>query len=183
MNIDTQLDGASASVLRAAIRDVPDFPVPGVTFKDITPILASGAHLRLAIEAMAAPYDASPPTHVVAIESRGFLFGAPLAVRWRVGLIPVRKTGKLPAATEREEYALEYGSSVLEIHRDAFSPGSRVLIVDDVLATGGTAVAAAALVERLGGVVDGFAFLLSLDFLGGSRRLGEPRAHAVVRYG
>ncbi len=171
-----------SSRLRAAVRDVPDFPVAGIIFKDITPILADGDLLRIAVDRFAIPFDADPPTHVVAVESRGFLFGAPLAIRWGVGVIPVRKLGKLPHETESESYALEYGTAALEIHRDALDGASRVLVVDDVLATGGTAAAAGALVRRLGATVTGYAFLLALDYLDGRQRLANAPVHAVLRF-
>lgn len=161
--------------LKALIRQVPDFPKPGILFYDITTLLKDAAGLRAVIEALAAQYRKSRPDLVVGIEARGFIFAPAVAYALGAGFVPVRKPNKLPAATERIEYALEYGTDSLEIHRDAVTPGARVLIVDDVLATGGTAQAVARLVERLGGVVLGIAFVVELAFLGGRRKLeGYP---------
>lgn len=168
--------------LSTFIRDVPDFPKPGIQFKDITPLLLDAGALRHAIGAMAGPYAAQGITKVVAIESRGFLLGAPLAVRLRAGLVPVRKPGKLPARTGRVNYALEYGTDALEMHSDALGGDDRVLVVDDVLATGGTAAAARELVLAHGARLVGFAFLLELEFLKGRARLGESRVEALLRY-
>lgn len=158
-------------LLRRALRTVPDFPEPGVQFKDITPILADPRLLQHAVEVLLAPYAESGATKILGIESRGFLFGTMLAERLGAGFIPARKPGKLPAETVREAYSLEYGTSALEIHADALAPGDRVLIHDDVIATGGTAAAAARLVERLGGEVVGFSFLIELAALGGRAKL------------
>lgn len=158
--------------IREAIRSIPDFPEPGILFRDITPVLANAELFGEAVRSLAAPFDAMPPDVVVAIESRGFLFGAPLALRWGASLVPVRKPGKLPAQTQREEYSLEYGTSVLEIHLDALATGNRTVIVDDLLATGGTASAARRLVESLGGIVAGFSFLVELEALKGRTVLG-----------
>src|SRR5438046_8342829 len=146
---------ASLDAIRLAIRDVPDFPKPGVVFKDISPWLVDAKLFAGAVERMAAPYRGKGITRVVAIESRGFLIGAPIAVALRAGLVPIRKPGKLPAARERVEYALEYGTDAVEMHRDALESADRVLIVDDVLATGGTAEAAGRLVRARGGTVAG----------------------------
>lgn len=168
--------------IRAAIRDVPDFPKPGIMFKDITPLLADARLFTRATEAMAAPYRNAGITHVVAIESRGFLLGAPVAQHLNAGLIPVRKPGKLPSKTTAVEYALEYGSDTLEIHADACDHRSRVLIVDDVLATGGTAKATADLVRRTGATVEGFSFLMTLGFLNGVERLAGTTVRQLVRY-
>lgn len=168
--------------IRAAIRDVPDFPKPGIIFKDITPVLADSELFRAATDAMAQPWDQAGVTLVVAIESRGFLLGAPVAQRLGVGLAPIRKPGKLPSVTERLAYALEYGTDALEIHVDGCPAGSRVLVVDDVLATGGTARAACQLVERLGGLVVGCSFLIELSFLDGGATLGDRKRSALVRY-
>ncbi len=151
-----------------AIRDVPDFPKPGIMFKDITPLLLDPGRFRRALELMAAPFRGSSVRRVVSIESRGFLLGAPIALLLEAGLVPIRKPGKLPAARGRVEYALEYGTDALEMHRDAVGQGDRVLIVDDVLATGGTAEAAAKLVRAHGAQVVGFTFLIELDFLKGA---------------
>jgi adenine phosphoribosyltransferase len=168
--------------LAAAIRDVPDFPTPGIIFKDVTPLLANAALFRRATEGLAAPFQGERITHVVAVEARGFIFGAPVAQHLDAGFVPVRKAGKLPWRTERVEYALEYGSGVLEIHRDAYDRPMRVLVVDDVLATGGTAAATCALIERLGAVVVGCSFLIELGFLGGRKQLTGRRLEALLAY-
>jgi adenine phosphoribosyltransferase len=168
--------------VRKAVRDVPDFPKPGIVFKDITPLLADAVLFKRTTRAMAEPFMEAGITHVVAIESRGFLLGAPVAQILGAGLIPVRKPGKLPATTASVEYALEYGTDRLEIHADACDHGARVLIVDDVLATGGTAQATAELVRGRGAVVAGFSFLMTLSFLGGARRLDGSPIHQVIRY-
>jgi adenine phosphoribosyltransferase len=168
--------------LKRAIRDVPDFPKPGVVFKDITPVLADPALFGEVVEAMAEPWRGEGITHVVGIESRGFILGAPVALALGAGFVPIRKPGKLPFATRFEEYALEYGTDRLEVHVDACETGARVLIVDDVLATGGTAAAACRLVEALGGEVAGLSFLLSLSFLGGARAVNGRAAHSLLVY-
>ena len=165
-----------------AIRDVPDFPKPGIVFKDITPLLLDPARFRRAIELMAAPFRESGVRRIVSIESRGFLLGAPIALLLDAGLVPIRKPGKLPAARGRVEYALEYGTDALEMHRDAVNHGDDVLIVDDVLATGGTAEAAAKLVRAHGGEVVGFTFLIELEFLKGRDRLRNERVEALLHY-
>lgn len=169
-----------ASEVQRAIRDVPDFPKPGILFKDITPVLADAALFARVTDAMAAPFREDGITHVVAIESRGFLLGAPVAQHLNAGLIPMRKPGKLPWKTLREAYALEYGTDSLEMHLDALDGGSRVLVVDDVLATGGTARAACALAARHAGDVVGCSFLLALSFLGGLDALETRRVHVVL---
>ena len=168
--------------LRGSIRDIPDHPKPGIVFKDITPLLANGALYRAACELLAAPFRGDGITHVVSIESRGFLFGGPVAISLGAGLVPVRKPGKLPFRTRREEYALEYGTDALEVHEDAIFDGARVLIVDDVLATGGTAAAATRLVQHLGGMVVGSTFLIELAFLAGRARLTEQRVSSAIVY-
>jgi len=165
-----------------AIRDVPDFPKPGIMFKDITPLLLDPERFRRALELMAAPFGGSKVQRVVSIESRGFLLGAPIALLLDAGLVPIRKPGKLPAARGRVEYTLEYGTDALEMHRDAVGQGDRVLIVDDVLATGGTAEAAAKLVRAHGAQVVGFTFLIELDFLKGRERLRNERVEALLHY-
>lgn len=157
--------------LRSIIREVPDFPKPGINFKDITPILANGAALREVIGKFADHYRTKGVELVVGVESRGFLFGAPLAYELGCGFALVRKPGKLPCEVERVEYALEYGTDALEIHRDAVKPGERVLVVDDLLATGGTIGAAVDLVKRLGGNIVGAAFVIELAFLGGRAKM------------
>jgi adenine phosphoribosyltransferase len=166
----------------AAIRDVPDFPKKGIVFKDITPVLLDASLFRDATEAMAAPFVGDAISHVVAIESRGFILGAPVAQSLGAGFVPFRKPGKLPHLVERIEYALEYGVDALECHRDALRGGQRVLVVDDVLATGGTAAAACALVESLGATVQGCSFLVELSFLGGRQKLGSGRIERLVWY-
>jgi adenine phosphoribosyltransferase len=169
-------------IIYRRIRDVPDFPKPGIVFKDITPLLLDPSAFRQAVELMAAPFGGSRVTRVVSIESRGFLLGGPIALALSAGLVPMRKPGKLPAERGRVEYALEYGTDALEMHRDALSATDRVLIVDDVLATGGTAEAAAKLVRAHGGEVVGFTFLIELDFLKGRERLRGERVEALLHY-
>ncbi len=168
--------------LRQAIRDVPDFPKPGIVFKDITPILSDPALFRETVDALAEPFRGDRVSKVLGIESRGFLFGPLLAFQLGAGFAPARKPGKLPRETVRETYALEYGSDSLEIHRDAFQRGERVLVVDDLLATGGTAAAAARLAERVGAEVVGVAFVIELGFLGGREKLGGRRIHTLIRF-
>jgi adenine phosphoribosyltransferase len=168
--------------LRAMIRDVPDFPKPGILFKDITPVLADAALFRETTDAMARPFTAEAVTHILAIESRGFILGAPVAQRLGAGLVLARKRGKLPRATLREEYALEYGTDVLEIHADSLPAGSRAVIVDDVLATGGTAAAVAALVRAAGAELVGLSFLMELGFLAGKARLSGSSVESLVEY-
>jgi adenine phosphoribosyltransferase len=168
--------------LKALIREVPDFPKPGILFYDITTLLKDRAGFRQAVDAVAAPFRDAGIDMVVAVESRGFILGAAVADRLATGFVPVRKVGKLPAATERVTYELEYGTDSLEMHRDAVAPGQRVLIVDDLLATGGTAKATVDLVRRLGGVVHAVAFLIELTFLNGRRQLEGENIHAVLAY-
>ena len=168
--------------LKRAIREVPNFPKPGIGFKDITPILLDPALFQYTVDLMAAPYAEARVSRVVSIESRGFIFGAPIALRLGAGLVPIRKPGKLPAATRRVDYALEYGTDALEMHHDAVGQGDSVLVVDDVLATGGTAAAAADLIGRAGGAVVGFSFLIELDFLKGRQRLQGRRIEALLHY-
>jgi adenine phosphoribosyltransferase len=168
--------------LGSAIRDIPDHPRAGIVFKDITPLLGDAALFREACDALAAPYAGSDVTAVVAIESRGFLFGGPAAIALGAGVVPIRKPGKLPFRTTREDYELEYGTDALEMHVDALGEGSRVLVVDDVLATGGTAAATTRLIERSGARVIGYAFLIELTFLGGRLALGDRRVERVIAY-
>jgi adenine phosphoribosyltransferase len=165
---------------RAYIRDVPDFPSPGILFRDVTPLLASPDVFHAAVCAMAEPFRAAPPEKILGIEARGFLFGTALARELHVGIVPARKAGKLPRKTERVSYGLEYGKDCLEVHADAFEKGERVLVVDDVLATGGTAKAAAELAERLGAQVLGISVFIELGALGGRARLEGRVAHAVL---
>jgi len=160
--------------------DVPDFPTAGILFRDITPLLASPEAFSHAVVAMADPFRKDRPQKVLGIEARGFMFGAALARELGVGFVPARKPGKLPRRTERIGYGLEYGKDQLEIHADAFSPGERVLVADDVLATGGTASAAVALAERLGAHVLGLTFFIELEALSGRSRLADRRIHAVL---
>jgi adenine phosphoribosyltransferase len=168
--------------LRARIRDVHDFPQPGVVFKDITPLLQDPDSLRLACELMAEPFRERQVALVVGIESRGFIFGPPVALALGAGFQIARKHGKLPWETVGERYDLEYGSEQIEMHRDAVQPGQRVLLLDDVIATGGTASATARLVGRMGGKVVGASFLIELAFLGGRGALAEVDVHAVLRF-
>ena len=168
--------------IEALIRDVPDFPEPGIVFKDITPVLADPIAFSTIIDLIVVHFGRGNVDKVVAIEARGFILGAPVAYHFGAGVIPVRKKGKLPHATIDEEYALEYGTASLEIHKDAVKPGERVLVVDDVLATGGTARAAANLVERIGGKVCGIACLIELDFLKGREKLQEHDLFTLIHY-
>ena len=168
--------------LRAKIREIPDFPKPGILFYDITTLLKDPVAYRASIDAMLAPYRSQKVDIVVGMESRGFIFSAPMAYELGAGLVPVRKLGKLPAETISVEYALEYGSNTLEVHRDAIEPGQKVLIVDDLLATGGTVRGTVELVERLRGEIVGLAFLVELKFLKGRDRLAEHAVSAVVQY-
>lgn len=166
----------------AHIRDIPDFPRPGIVFKDITPLLADGRLFRETTRAMAAGFVDAGITHVVAIESRGFILGAPIAQQLGAGFVPVRKPGKLPHRTEAQDYELEYGTDRLEIHADAWGGAARVLLVDDVLATGGTAEATCKLIERLGAPVVGCSFLIALSFLPGMQRLARHDVRALITY-
>jgi len=168
--------------LKRAIREVPNFPKPGIGFKDVTPVLLEAGLFGRAVDLMTAPYAGAGISKVVSIESRGFIFGAPIALQLGAGLVPIRKPGKLPAASHRVDYALEYGTDALEMHHDAVGPKDRVLVVDDVLATGGTASAAAELVGKTGGAVVGFSFFIELDFLKGRQRLQGRRIEALLHY-
>lgn len=171
-------------LIRQRIRDVPDYPTPGILFKDITPLL--GDHMAFAhvVDAIVTYHGRGTIDKVVGVEARGFIIAAPVAYHFGAGFVPVRKKGKLPSATYEESYDLEYGSAILEVHQDAFSPGDRVVIVDDVLATGGTALASAALIRRAGGNVLGCSVVLELGFLGGRKRLDEAGlpVHSLVAY-
>ena len=168
--------------LRAHIRDVPDFPKPGILFKDITPLLGDPEALRAAVDGLAAEFGGGQVDLVAAAEARGFLFGTPLALALNVGFVPIRKPGKLPYKTVTEAYDLEYGTDRLEMHADAIAPGRRVLILDDVLATGGTMSACCKLVEGAGGVVVACAFVVELGFLVGRKALGDRRIFSLVDY-
>jgi adenine phosphoribosyltransferase len=164
------------------IRDIPDFPRPGIVFKDITPLLAQPRAFAESVACLAAHYRPEDVDVVAAAEARGFLFAAPLALRMEKPFVPLRKPGKLPHQTHALRYELEYGSAELQVHIDAVSPGSRVLLVDDLLATGGTMAAACQLVEKIGGRVCGCAFLIELTFLGGRDRLRPHEVFSVLRY-
>jgi adenine phosphoribosyltransferase len=168
--------------LHTLIRDIPDYPKPGIVFKDITPLLADAKAFAAATDAMAAPFAGAGITHVVAVESRGFILGGPIATKLGAGFVPVRKPGKLPSTTMREEYELEYGTDALEIHADACGTGACVLVVDDVLATGGTAAATCRLVEAIGAKVVGLSFLITLSFLPGMEKLNGRRVARVIEY-
>ena len=164
------------------IRNIPDFPIPGVQFKDITPLLADGPAFRAVIDELAARYADQRIDIVAGVEARGYIFAAPLAYRLGAGLVPIRKPGKLPAETVEIEYSLEYGTNRLQMHRDAFKPGVRVLLVDDLLATGGTIAAAAQLVESLGGHVVELAFVIELTFLQGRDRTGAYPVFSLIQF-
>ena len=168
--------------LQALIRDIPDFPKPGIIFKDITPLLANPEALAHVIKKMAEPFKNERIDMVIGMESRGFIFGPGVAMELGCGFAPVRKPGKLPHHTEEISYDLEYGKDTLEIHKDAHGHGDRILIVDDLLATGGTAAATTSLVEKLGGEVAGYSFLIELDFLKGRNALSVPRVEALIHY-
>jgi len=173
----------TASVdLRAFIRDVPDFPKPGIVFKDIMPLLADPSALRAAVDDLAEWAEPRSPDLILGAESRGFVLGSALAYRLGIGFVAARKPGKLPYRTVRETYALEYGEDALEIHVDAIEAGARVLVHDDLLATGGTALATCRLAEGAGGTVVGCAFLLELAFLGGRERLAAQDVHSLISY-
>jgi adenine phosphoribosyltransferase len=168
--------------LKPFIREVPGFPKPGINFKDITTLLKDGAAFGQTIDTMAAYFENKRPDVIVGAESRGFLLGAPLAYKFGCGFVLVRKPNKLPAAVEQVSYQLEYGEDTLEIHRDAIQPGQKVLLVDDLLATGGTISAVAELVKKLGGDITGFAFLIELDFLQGRERLAGYDILSLIHY-
>jgi len=168
--------------LKDLVRDIPDFPKQGVTFKDITPLLSDKKAFSYTIDAIAHRFDRDRIDKVLGIEARGFMVAAPLAYRFTAGLIPVRKGGKLPWDVETQTYELEYGTDALEIHKDAIAPGERILIVDDVLATGGTARACVDLAERAGGKVEGLAMILELTFLGGRNRLVGYDLFSLISY-
>ena len=168
--------------LRSVIRDVPDFPKKGIVFKDITTLLKDVEAFRQAVNELCAPYRGKKLDAIVGVESRGFIFGGAMAVDLGVGFVPARKPGKLPAEKVKEEYALEYGTDAVELHRDAIQKGMQVLVVDDLLATGGTAAATVRLVEKLGGTVMGIAFLIELSFLGGREKLKDVPIHVLIEY-
>jgi len=173
---------AQVAPLRAAIRDVPDFPRPGILFKDITTLLQDPVHLRRALDLMTVLCGDLPVDKVVAVESRGFILGGALADRLGAGFVPVRKPGKLPWKSRSARYELEYGTDTVEVHEDAVRPSERVLVVDDLIATGGTARATGELVEALGATVSAFAFLVELSFLKGRERLAGRLVRSLIRF-
>ena len=171
-----------SSLLKDCVREIPDFPQPGISYKDITTLLQNGQALKQALHIMLELFKAEAIDVVVGIEARGFILGAPMAVELGCGFVPVRKPGKLPAATLRQEYSLEYGSDAVEIHQDAIASGQRVLVVDDVLATGGTMQATCQLLERLEARIIGLDFLIELTFLQGRSHLEKYRVESVIQY-
>jgi adenine phosphoribosyltransferase len=174
--------GTPAEFLKSRIREVPDFPKAGINFYDITTLLRDPEGYKAAIESLSAPFAGAGIDIVVGIESRGFILGGAVADRLGAGFCPIRKPGKLPAKTLRESFSLEYGTDAIEIHTDAIQPGQRVLVVDDVLATGGTARAALSLVKSLGGTLLGLAFLIELDFLNGREKLAGEQVTSILHY-
>ncbi len=172
----------TAETIQKYIRDIPDFPKPGILFKDITPLLASPEGFDASLAGLEAIVRELKGEVLVGMESRGFLFGAALAARMGLPFVPARKPGKLPAETVSMEYELEYGTDTLEIHADGIEKGQRVVIVDDLIATGGTAAATGALIEKLGGIVAGYAFVIELAFLEGRKRLGDAPVQALLTY-
>jgi adenine phosphoribosyltransferase len=168
--------------IKALIRDVPDFPQPGIVFKDITPVLAHADAMSTIIDLIVVHFGRGTVDKVVGIEARGFILAAPVAYHFNAGFVPIRKQGKLPWETASAEYELEYGTATIELHRDAIEQGERVLIVDDVLATGGTAQAAASLVERCGGVIRGISCLIELEFLKGRSKLEGYEVHSFIQF-
>ena len=170
------------SDLSSHIRTVPDFPKPGIGFKDITTLLKNGKALRQSVDELAEKFTGKKIDKIVGIESRGFIFGTAIAYKWNIGFIPVRKPGKLPAETISQEYELEYGTDKIEIHKDAISPADKILIVDDLLATGGTAAATVELVKKLGGDIQGIGFLIELTFLNGRQKLGDYEVVSLIEY-
>ena len=168
--------------IKGLIRDVPDFPEPGIVFKDITPVLADPIAFSTITDLMVVRFGRGNVDKVVGIEARGFIIASPVAYHFGAGFVPIRKQGKLPSETVGEDYELEYGTATLELHMDGITPGERVLIVDDVLATGGTAQTAASLVQRVGGKVCGIATVIELEFLHGRERLAEHEVYTLIRY-
>jgi adenine phosphoribosyltransferase len=168
--------------IKALIRDVPDFPEPGIVFKDITPVLADPIAFSTITDLIVVHFGRGNVDKVVGIEARGFILASPVAYHFGAGFVPIRKAGKLPSETVAEEYELEYGTATIELHRDGINPGERVLIVDDVLATGGTAAAAASLVERTGGNVCGIACMIELEFLKGREKIKDHELHTLITY-
>jgi adenine phosphoribosyltransferase len=180
--MNTEQRAAIADKVRRRIRSVPDFPKPGILFRDITPVLADPSLFSEVMMALASPFEGQGITHVVSIESRGFILGAPVALELRAAFVPVRKRGKLPAETIREDFTLEYGTDSLEMHADALLGAKGVLVVDDVLATGGTAAAACRLVQRAGGKVSACAFMIELAGLQGRHKLPGTRVESLIVY-
>ena len=178
---DSSPSGGCTLEIESLIRAIPDFPIPGILFRDITPLLKDSAGFKAAVDLFVGRYKGTEIEYVVAIEARGYMLGAPLAYQIGAGFVPVRKPGKLPGTKYTEEYALEYGTNSLEIHDDAIGHGQRVLVIDDLLATGGTAAATARLLERLGAKIVGFAFLIELSFLDGRSTL-EALGHEVTSF-
>ena len=168
--------------VKAKIRDIPDFPKPGIIFKDITPVLADPVLMQRITDGLSAPYRSKKITAVAGMEARGFIFGSLVAQALQVGFIPLRKPGKLPAATHSASYDLEYGQATLEMHQDIVNPGDRILLVDDLMATGGTALASCQLIETAGGEVAGCAFVIELGFLPGRKELANYDIHALIEY-
>jgi adenine phosphoribosyltransferase len=168
--------------LKAVIRQIPDWPRQGILFYDVTTLLKDGPSFRQVVDALVTPFHGKPVDLVIGIEARGFIFAPPVAYALNAGFVPVRKPGKLPAPTHRAVYQLEYGTDTLEIHQDAIQPGQRVLIVDDLIATGGTAKAVADLVQTMGGIVLGFAFLVELEFLNGRHNLADYHITSILKY-
>ncbi|MDZ4744311.1 MAG: adenine phosphoribosyltransferase [Verrucomicrobiota bacterium] len=175
-------DEITIKTISNTIRDIVDFPKPGILFKDITPVLLNPDTFKLAVDALAEPCLAERPDIILGIDARGFIFGAAIAYHLGIGFVPIRKKGKLPYKTIEQSYELEYGENIVAIHEDAIKPGNKVFIVDDLLATGGTAHAAAILVEKLGGKITCISFLVELGFLEGRKKLGDLPIHSVVKY-
>jgi adenine phosphoribosyltransferase len=173
---------ARRALLRSRVRDIPDFPKPGILFRDLTPLMGDGIAMRAAVDLLSEAVVRHRPELIVAIESRGFIFGAPVAASLGVGFVPVRKPGKLPHKTRRRDYDLEYGTDALEMHADALVQGARVVIVDDLLATGGTAAATIELVREIGGQVVGAAFVVELELLRGRNRFAHVPVDALLTY-
>jgi adenine phosphoribosyltransferase len=170
------------SELKKTIREIPDFPEPGITFYDVSTLFRDATAFGATVDKMEERFRGEPIDALAAIEARGFVLGAALAYRLGVGLILLRKKGKLPAETEGESYTLEYGAAHIEVHRDAVVEGQRLIVVDDLLATGGTAAAAGRLLDRLGGRIEGYAFMIELGFLRGRKRLGDSAVFSLIRY-
>jgi adenine phosphoribosyltransferase len=168
---------------KSLIRDVVDFPKPGIVFKDITPILSSAAAFQEVIDYLVEAAQDRTPNVIAGVESRGFIFGAPVALVLGIGFIPIRKAGKLPYSTITEDYTLEYGSAAVEMHTDAIKPGQRALIIDDLLATGGTSGAAARLIEKAGGLVTAISFVVELEFLSGRNKLAGYEVDSLIKFG